>query len=162
MEFLLLAEAAVTRHGSWKLVTQLSKWAPNKARKEKPQLHILKLFVVPGDGLGRLQLALMRLTLYSDTGDHLLFKNLVVQTSCTRNKSSPRPSYSGWPHTPPASLFCPVMASVFLFELLCRSLLGTGVLCLIIGPVSPLITWAWLNDKHVLLRMHIISEESFC
>lgn len=37
-----------------KTMARLSKWAPNKARKGKSQLHILKFFLVPGDGRGRL------------------------------------------------------------------------------------------------------------
>lgn len=69
-----------------KTVAWLSKWAPNKVRKEKTRLHILKLFLVPGDGLGRRWLALTGLTLYSDSGDHFWSKNLVLQTSCWRNK----------------------------------------------------------------------------
>lgn len=60
-------------------MTQLSKWAPNKARKEKPRLHILKLSLVPVDAAGRLQLALTRLTLYSDPRD--LFFDLKTLSS---------------------------------------------------------------------------------
>lgn len=104
MEFLFLAGATVIRCGSWKFVTWLSKWAPNKARKEKSQLHILKLFLVPGDGLGRVQLALTSLTLYSDTGDRFWSKNLVVQISCPRNKWSPRRYYIFWMSTHPTCI----------------------------------------------------------
>lgn len=79
-----------------KFVTWLSKWALNKAKKEKSQLHILELFLVPGDGLGRLWLALTRLTLSSDPGDHFWSENLVLHTSCPRNKYKSNPYFIFW------------------------------------------------------------------
>lgn len=169
MEFLLLAEATVIHCRSWKLVTRLSKWAPNKARKEQVQLHILKLFLVPGDGLGRLQLALTRLTLYSDPRDHFWSKNLVLQTSCPRNEGSPRPYFIFWRTTHSTCIsICPVMALVFLiwastgpagdwgwiFHYRSSSLDDFGQL------VCPLaITWVWSSDKHVLIGLHVVLKE---
>lgn len=171
MEFLLLAEAIVIHCRSWKLVTWLSKWAPNKARKEQVQLHILKLFLVPGDGLGRLQLALTRLTLYSDSRDHFWSKNLVLQTSCPRNKGKSK-TFIFWRTTHSSCIsICPVMALVLLiwastgpvgdwgwiFHYRSSSLDDFGQF------VCPLaITWVWSSDKHVLTGLHVVLKELFC
>lgn len=171
MEFLLLAEATVIHCRSWKLVTRLSKWAPNKARKEQVQLHILKLFLVPGDGLGRLQLALTRLTLYSDPRDHFWSKNLVLQTSCPRNEGKSKTLLHILEDHPLHLYLCPVMALVFLiwastgpvgdwgwiFHYRSSSLDDFGQL------VCPLaITWVWSSDKHVLIGLHVVLKELFC
>lgn len=163
-------------YSSWilKTMTWLSKWAPNKARKGKSQLHILKLFLVPGDGRGRLWLASTRLTLYSDPGDHFWSKNLVLQTSCRRNKSKSKTLLHNLDgHTFHLHLyFVQGRPQSFKLELLWRVLLGIGILCFTIDPFFSLvdfdylicllpITCAWLSDGHGPLGIHLISEDSF-
>lgn len=143
MEFLLLAEATIIHCRSWKLVTRLSKWA-NK-RKEQVQLHILKLFLVQ-DGLGRLQLALTRLTLYSDPRDHFWSKNLVLQTNCPSEGKSKTLLHILEDH--PLPLYLYLSSDGFsLFNLsFYRTYWGLGVEYFTIGPLLWMIL-ASLSDS---------------